>query len=292
MRVGIGSIGWVNSDIPEWGAGTEPDRILHEAKEAGFEGADMCPAFPEEPAKLRALFSRYDLALTGAFRWMNFASANRYESELEEGRAYIDWCLAAGTPIAVMAEGAGSLHWDKEGQRMSVERLDEGGWARVILGLEEMGRYARSRGATMCFHPHGGSPIETEDEIDRLMASTDPEIVPLGLDSGHVAYGGGDPVAVFRRYADRIRYVHAKDVRPHVLAEARREGLTFNEAVQRGVFCPPGSGSIDFPGIFAVLRSAGYDGWIIAEAEQDPAIHIPLTEAQRARRYLRDVARV
>ncbi len=128
----------------------------------------------------------------------------------------------------------------------------------------------------MAYHHHIGTIVQTEAEIDRLMETTGAE-VKLLLDTGHAVFAGADPVALARRHRSRIAHVHCKDVRAPVLDAARRADLSFLDAVVAGVFTVPGDGMVDFP---AVLRELpGYSGWLVVEAEQDPAKAHPLTYA-------------
>jgi inosose dehydratase len=121
------------------------------------------------------------------------------------------------------------------------------------------------------------------------MASTDPDLVHLLLDTGHMAFAGDDPLELARVHADRIGHVHLKSVRPEVVSRVREEGLSFQEAIQLGVFTVPGDGAIDFRPILGVLADAHYRGWLVVEAEQDPNRAVPLEYAKKARAYLADV---
>ena len=123
------------------------------------------------------------------------------------------------------------------------------------------------RGLDLVYHHHMGTVVETEDEIDALMAATGPS-VKLLLDTGHATFAGGDPAALAKRYARRIGHLHCKDVRRDVMQRARGEDWSFLDAVVAGVFTVPGDGCIDFPAVLAQLSD--YSGWLIVEAEQDP----------------------
>jgi inosose dehydratase len=133
-----------------------------------------------------------------------------------------------------------------------------------------------------------GTGVMMRAEVDRLMESTDPSLVHLLLDTGHLAFAGDDPVAAAEAYADRIKHVHLKDVRADVVSKAQAEDLSFQDAIEAGVFTVPGDGAIDFPPIFAALARSDYEGWLIVEAEQDPAKAYPLEYALKARKYLRE----
>ncbi len=285
VRIGVGPIGWVNDDLREWGADTPTSQVLAEMAAAGFAGTEMSYRFPADPQAARGELAACGLVLAGAYRWCNLASPDPAlrAAEIAATRSHIAFCAAAGATAAVVAEGTGSLHWDRGGPRAAVVPLDGPGWRRLAEGLAELTAAAAAQGVRLCFHPHGGTPVETEDDIDRLCRESDVALCP---DTGHIRYGGGDPARVMRRHAGRVAYVHAKDVRGAVLAQARRQGLTFFEAVRRNVFCTPGAGDIDFAAVLAPLAAAAYTGWVIVEAEQDPALHPALPASREARAYL------
>jgi len=146
------------------------------------------------------------------------------------------------------------------------------------------------RGVRLAFHHHMGTAVQTEGEIGRLMRATGPE-VGLLLDTGHATYAGADPLALARKHARRIVHVHCKDVRRPVLDRALQQGMSFLDSVLAGVFTVPGDGQVDFPPILKLLREQGYAGWLVVEAEQDPAKAHPLTYARMGFEYLSTAAR-
>jgi inosose dehydratase len=180
----------------------------------------------------------------------------------------------------VWAETTGAIHGDRAVPLSRRPRLAAADWPRFGAALTEVAEALRARSLRLAYHHHMGTVVETEAEIDRLMAATG-DAVGLLLDTGHLTYAGGDVAAVARRHGPRIVHVHAKDVRPAVLAEARRRDLSFLDAVVAGVFTVPGDGAVDYAGLLPLLRAAGYAGWLVVEAEQDPAVAHPLTYARR-----------
>lgn len=144
----------------------------------------------------------------------------------------------------------------------------------------------------LCYHHHMGTGVMFRPEVDRLMNETDEEAVHLLLDTGHLYWAGDDPLAMAKAYAGRIWHVHLKDIRHDVMVRCNRDNFTFIESVMEGVFTVPGDGSIDFAPIFKELAAANYEGWLMVEAEQDPAKANPLDYARKARAYLREVAGV
>lgn len=137
-----------------------------------------------------------------------------------------------------------------------------------------------------------GTVVQSAEEVDRMMEMTDKDKFSLLFDSGHLAYCGQDYLAVLTKYADRVKHVHLKDVRLQVVAKVKDENLSFLQGVREGAFTVPGDGSIDFAPIFDILEKANYRGWMIVEAEQDPAKANPLEYAIKARKYIRDVAKI
>jgi len=286
--VGVGPIGWVNDDLRDWGAERSGADVLREISDCGFDGTEMSYRFPQEPAELKRTLAEYGLVLAAAYRWTNLANPDLHEEELELARRHVDFCRQAGARFVTVAEGTGSLHWDRRGPAKEVTPLSEEQFGLLVRGLEETGRYAREHGLTLSVHPHGGTAVETEEDTERLLAALDPDLVGYCYDSGHVLYGGGDPGRAAERWAERITYVHLKDVRAEVLGSVRREGLDFAAAVRRNVFCTPGTGSIDFDRPLRALQDAGYSGWYVIEAEQDPAQYDAATVSRAALRFLQE----
>jgi inosose dehydratase len=164
-------------------------------------------------------------------------------------------------------------------------RLTEAEWPKLIVGLRKLAAVAAAEDMKIVYHHHMGTVIQTEADLERLLAAV-PEISLL-LDPGHLAFAGIDPVAVASRHAARIAHVHLKSVRPAVAERSRRGGWSFYRAVAGGVFTVPGDGCVDFPSIFRSLAAVNYSGWLVAEAEEDPAKVPALPKARLAREYIR-----
>ena len=165
--------------------------------------------------------------------------------------------------------------------------MDDQQWERFCDGLNRLGKVASDRGFKLCFHHHMGTVVQTAAETDRMMANTDPRYVFLCYDTGHFTFAGEDPLAMLKKYSDRIGHVHLKDMRLPVVAEAREHNWSFLQAVRNGAFTVPGDGGVDFDSVFEILSQSHYEGWLLVEAEQDPAKADPLEYAQKARAYIR-----
>jgi inosose dehydratase len=189
----------------------------------------------------------------------------------------------------VFAEGSGSVQGDRGARLSTRPRLPDDAWTGLGDALTEVAEHTRRHGVRLAYHHHMGTVVETEAEIDRLMAVTGAAVALL-LDTGHLTYAGADPAAVARRHGARIAHVHCKDVRPAVLAESRRRDRSFLDAVVEGVFTVPGDGGVDFAAVLGVLKQAGYAGWLVVEAEQDPAKAPPLAYARAGHAHISRLA--
>lgn len=289
VRIGINPLTWTNDDMPELGGNTPLEVCLAEARQAGYDGIELGNKFPRDELVLRPILARHGLALISG--WYSARLLERSAAdEIAAVESHLALLAAMGCTTMVFAEVTGCVHGDRRVPLSRRPRLTDDQWPILAARMTEVARHLAARGVRLAYHHHMGTVIETEAEIDRLMALTGPE-VGLLLDTGHLTYAGGDPVALARRHAARIVHVHCKDVRPEVLAQAKRDDWSFLDAVLAGVFTVPGDGYVDYPGVLRILSEAGYRGWLVVEAEQDPAKAHPLTYARMGHDYLRPKAR-
>lgn len=288
LKIGINPLTWTNDDMPELGGETPLETCLAEAKQAGYDGVELGNKFPRDATALKPILARHGLALVSG--WYSGRLLERSPAdEIAAAEAHLSLLAAMGCTTMVFAEVSGCVHGER-GTRLSHRpRLDDKGWRRLSSGLNEVARHLQTRGVRMAYHHHMGTVVETAEEIDRLMTMTGPE-VGLLLDTGHLTYAGGDPVAAARQHAPRIVHVHCKDIRRDVLTKAKTEDWSFLNAVLAGVFTVPGDGCVDYPAVFGALAAVDYRGWLVVEAEQDPAKAHPLTYARMGHAYLRPLA--
>ena len=284
VRLGISPIGWSNDDLPELGGDILLDTCLAEASEAGFEGIELGHKFPRDPALLQSLLGDHELHLVSG--WYSGRLLERSVAEelvaIEPHRAVL---AAMGSAVLVYAETSGGIAGDRTRPLSRRPSLPNGHWRDFGIHLTELADRLAERGIRLAYHHHMGTVVETAAEIDRLMASTGGS-VGLLLDTGHLAFAGADPVDIAWRHGLRISHVHCKDVRPDVLARARAADQSFLDSVIDGVFTVPGDGAIDFVAVLGALKAANYRGWLVVEAEQDPAKAPPLVYARRGFAYL------
>ncbi|RIX59551.1 myo-inosose-2 dehydratase [Paenibacillus nanensis] len=288
FRIGIHPINWVGEDVREHGADTTYETILNDIQRLGLTGTEMGRKYPQERAELRRELEARGIQLVSQWKSVLLSDPAYRERELAAYRAHAEFLSEMGSTVISTAEVGGSLHFDprRTPNEKEVLRLDDAGWHCLAEGLNAAGGIAREYGLKLAYHHHGGTVVESPDEIDRLMELTDPSLVWLLYDTGHAYYGGADPLQLLRKHYERIAYIHLKDVRPAVLDEARAEGADFVTCIRKGVFTVPGDGCIDFAPIVSELAARGYDGWAMLEGEQDPALHPPFEYARSALRYI------
>jgi inosose dehydratase len=278
IRFGINPLTWTNDDMPELGGDTPLEVCLREAKEAGYEGIELGNKFPREAKALRDALDQVELKLVSG--WYSGALLQRsVKEELAAMRAHQQLLAALGSQVLIFAETSRAVHCDRRVPLSRRPVLAEKEWAPFCRALGEVADLLASQGMHLVYHHHMGTVIQTEQEIDRLLAET-PSSVKLLLDTGHLTYAGGDPVRVAQKHGARIKHVHCKDIRAKVLARVLEQDLPFLDAVLEGVFTVPGDGSIDYDAVFTALAAAKYQGWLVVEAEQDPAVAHPLTYAK------------
>jgi len=283
--IGINPLTWTNDDMPELGGETPLATCLSEAKRAGYDGVELGNKFPREAAELAPIMAAHGLRIASGWYSANLL-ARDVDAEMAAMRPHLELLLAMGCKAMVFAETTGCVHGNRKAKLAARRRLSDGEMRTLGARMTELGTLMEARGIKLAYHHHMGTVIETEAEIDALMAATGPS-VGLLLDTGHLTYAGGNPLAVAKRHGRRIAHVHCKDIRAALLADAKAKDLSFLDAVLSGVFTVPGDGSVDYPPIFAELKRLKYAGWLVVEAEQDPAKAHPLTYAKMGNDYLR-----
>ncbi len=288
VRIGINPITWTNDDVPELGGDTPLETCLSEAHQAGYAGIELGGKFPRHSAELRPVMARHQLQLISG--WYDGRCCEReVEAEMDAIRPHLQLLKDMGCRHVVYADTSRGRHgaiWDPISRRPSLAAEEWPAYGRRLTALAER---MTEFGVGMAFHHHMGTIVESDAEVDLLMRHTG-AAVGLLYDTGHSIFSGGDPLAMLGRNAKRVVHVHCKDARRAVLDKARRDDMSFMAAVMGGIFTVPGDGCIDYRPILAVLKDAGYRGWLVVEAEQDPRKAHPLTYAAMGYRNLKALA--
>lgn len=293
MRIGNAPISWGVCEIPGWGPRLPYERVLDEIRAAGYEGTELGPweFLPTDPEALSAALAERGLALAAAFVGLELRTPEAYQECERRVRETAQLLRRLGARHILLADAGDARRYEVAG-RPDLTRangLTPQEWPGYVQRLERLARICLSEyGLLPCFHPHGGTYIENVDEISQLLARTDPELVSLCLDTGHVAFGGGDPVAVGREHASRLGNLHLKDIDLSRLRALLREGRDYVSVAKQDVFVELGRGALDLAALLGVLTASGYEGWIVVE--QDRVVQEDtdtLGSARRSREYLR-----
>ncbi|UFN49181.1 myo-inosose-2 dehydratase [Roseomonas sp. OT10] len=276
IRLGTNPIAWSNDDLRTLGGATPLETCLREAREAGFDGIELGHKFPRTAPELQAVLSAHDLALVSG--WYSCELLVRdAKAEIAAMQPHLDLLRGCGAEVLIIAETSNAIHGDQGIPLSRRPVLADADWATFGARLTEVGKAVADAGLALVYHHHMGTVVQSGAEIDRLMDSTG-SALHLLLDTGHATFGGADPVALARRWRERIRHVHTKDIRRAVMEESRAKDWSFLDSVVAGVFTVPGDGMVDFRAVLAELP--GYHGWLVIEAEQDPEKANPLRYAR------------
>jgi inosose dehydratase len=289
VRIGINPITWTNDDLPSLGGDTPLETCLSEARQAGYAGIEMGGKFPREASALKAVLAKHHLALVSGWYSGRAYKNNDAKQEFEEALPHLELLKANGCKYVVYADTSGGDHGGIDTPISNRPKMPDADWKEYGRKLTELAEKMADFGVEMAFHHHMGTVVETDAEVDKLMANTG-KAVGLLFDSGHSAFSGGDPIALAKRHAKRVVHVHCKDSRKPILDKARATDESFLRAVLDGIFTVPGDGQVDFLSILKVFHDAGYAGWLVVEAEQDPAKAHPLTYAKMGYENLKKLA--
>src|SRR5437868_7620117 len=270
MKVGTAPITWGVCELPNWGTMLPYTQVLDEMAEIGYSGTELGPwgYLPKDAPVLAKELGRRRLAMAGAFCPVALHDPQRYDEQFAYAMDTCRLLAELAAPVLVLAE-AGDGHRERIAGRVAASdrRFSEDQWKRFSEGANEIARRAKEMGLVTAFHPHAGTYVETPAETDELLRRTDPALVGLCLDTGHVYYGGGDPVALARSDPGRIRHVHLKDMYRDRYERALAQKLDFTAAVGEDVFAPVGFGAVDMALLLRILREARFDGWLIVEQD-------------------------
>ena len=287
-QIGIAPIGWTNDDMPDLGGENTFEQCISEMALAGFAGTEVGNKYPKDPATLKSYLHPRGLSVANAW-FSSFLLTKPFEEVAAEFIAHRDFLSAVGAKVIGLSEQSYSIQGQMEtpvfgGNSRYI--LNDAEWSKLCQGLDKLGVLAREKRMWLTYHHHMGTVVQTAEEVDRLMANTDSDLLGLLFDTGHLAYCGEDALALLERHMGRVKHVHLKDIRPDVIAKVKAENLSFLQGVRMGTFTVPGDGASEFRPIFKALKDGGYEGWMIVEAEQDPAKANPFEYAVKARQYI------
>lgn len=286
-ELGIAPIAWWNDDLAELSDDVSLEECLHQASSAGFTGMETGRRFPMNTAELGPVLDRFGMSVCGGW-FSGVLLDGDMEVEKQRIREQLSFFVAANAPCIVYGETARSIQGDRSKSLSSKPTLSDDEIRTYAQKMTEFGEWCAEQGMPLVYHHHMGAVIETEPELDAFMEYSGDGIALL-FDAGHMAFAGGDVLRVIDNHHKRIAHVHTKDIRQGVIDALDRSRESFLDAVIKGAFTVPGDGDLDFEAITQRLAHHGYEGWFVVEAEQDPAVNVPLDMAKTGFRELRRV---
>ena len=285
IRFGVNPIAWSNDDLPALGGDTPLETCLSDTMELGFDGIELGNKFPRNATELRPILDKYGLALIGGWYSGNILH-NDVDAEIASLQDHLALLKAMHCDVFIYAECSNTIHGDIGKGMREKAVLNEATWPLFGQRLSGVADYIQKQGFRFAYHHHTGTVVETASELQRFFAETS-DSVGIVLDTGHAYVGGIDPVEIALSFPQRIAHVHCKDVRPAVLADIRARNASFLTGVIEGMFTVPGDGVIAFDPVLGALKEIGYRGWVVVEAEQDPAVADPRQYAESGLSALR-----
>ena len=289
IKLGIAPIAWSNDDMPELGGETTLEQCLSEASKAGFTGIESGGKFPKNSKELIPKLEKENLQLCSGWYGATLLK-NTPKEEFKLMREQMDLFKDCRSPCMVFAEVTNSVQGDPKTPLSKKPKLSEDEWKLLISRINEISKMMIDENMPLAYHHHMGTVIETEDETRRLIESTS-DSVKLLIDTGHMFFAGGNSIKLTEDFMERIIHVHCKDIRKNVLEKSLKNDSTFRQAFLDGAFTVPGDGCIDYKPFLTVLKKRNYEGWLVVEAEQDPAKANPFEYAKIGYNYLSKTAK-
>jgi inosose dehydratase len=279
-----------------WGRSTPLEQILSEIAQAGYEGAPASSRGGKAPEAVVEMYARYGLTPGSGYLGASFWVPEERKGILERAKTLAAFMRGVGcTEVYVAAGGfdsyitpSGKTRRQVSGHVRPEDALSDEEYAQFAKVLNEVGEITLQEGVRSCFHNHVGSVIETREEIDKLFSLVDRDRVFQGPDIGHLAWAGADVLQFCQDYAESIKTVHIKDINPDVLAKGVEGEWDYRTFSANGIFAEIGEGLVDWPAMFAILKEAGYEGWIVVETDVTQKA-TALESAIVSRNYLKSI---
>lgn len=275
VKLGVSPISWTNDDMPELGKDTSVEHCLKEGKQAGYSGFELGGKWPKDSAILTPLFDKYDMDVVSSW-FCGGLLEDTLEGEIERITPHMNLLKEMGTEVIVYCEMDSCVHGDIGLPLSKRPVLDNEQWEEWTDKLSQLAKYTLSHGMKLAYHHHMGTVVQVEEEVDKLMAMTTHDL-GLVFDTGHLIYAGADPLEVYKKHSGRVMHIHCKDVRGEILNRSLETDSSFLNSVLNGIYTVPGDGDFNFPELFKMVSDNNFNGWVVVEAEQDPAKAHPLT---------------
>ena len=260
--------------------------VLDEMASSGYDGTELGPwgFMPTEAAQLKRELGSRNLDMVGSWVTHNSQNPAKHARDTE----------AALTTARLLLEVGGKDNFIILGNFMpdTLERFEIAGrvkpedgmsdaaWQAFIDGVSQIAEAVkRETGLRTLFHPHGSSWVETPDEVERFLRLSDPGLVNLCYDTGHITFGGGDAAAMLDRHWERVSHIHIKDCSMEVIGRAIEKNWNYHQMIENNVFCQLNEGVVDFARVMEIIKRRGYSGWIVVEQDLGPGQGDPYKNA-------------
>ena len=289
IKLGVAPIAWSNDDMPELGGKTSLEQCLNEASRAGFTGIESGGKFPKNSELLLPKLKKENLSLCSGWYGAQLLK-NSAKDEFLFMRDQLKLFKDCKSPCMVFAEITNSVQGDPKTPLSQRPKLSKDEWNTLISRINEISKMMIDENMPLAYHHHMGTVIETEEETKRLMESTI-DSVKLLIDTGHMLFAQGNSIKLAKEFSEKLIHVHCKDIRKDVLDNSLKNDSTFRQAFLDGAFTVPGDGCIDYKPFLKTLKENEYSGWLVVEAEQDPAKANPFEYAKIGYNYLSKTAK-
>ena len=288
IKLGVAPIAWSNDDMPELGGKTTLEQCLNEASRAGFTGIEAGGKFPKNSSELIPKLKKEKLELCSGWYGAQLLN-NTAKEEFSLMKNQLKLFKDCRSPCMVFAEITNSIQGDPNIALSKRPKLTKDDWNKLINRINEISKMMMDENMPLAYHHHMGTVIETEEETKRLMENTF-DTVKLLIDTGHMLFAQGDSINLVKDFSEKLIHVHCKDIRKEVLEKSLKNDSTFRQAFLDGAFTVPGDGCIDYKPFLKILKDKNYSGWLVVEAEQDPAKANPFKYAKIGYNYLNKTA--
>jgi len=289
IRLGIAPIAWSNDDMPELGGSTPLEQCLKEASLAGFTGVEYGGKFAMSSNELIPKLNKENLKLCSGWYGAQLLKRSPKE-EFKLMQKQLKLFQDCESPCMVFAEVTGSVQGDPKIPLSKRPKLSKDDWNKLIHSINEISKMMMDENMPLAYHHHMGTVIETEEDTRRLIENTK-DTVGLLVDTGHMLFAKGNSIKLVETFYERIIHIHCKDIRKDILEKSLNNDVTFRQAFLDGAFTVPGDGCIDYIPFLKALKEKKYSGWLVVEAEQDPAKANPFEYAKIGFNYLSNTAK-
>lgn len=290
IQLGIAPIAWTNDDLPELGKENTFEQCISEMALAGYTGSEVGNKYPKDVKVLKEKLDIRGLTICNAW-FSTFFAIGKEKETIEEFIKHRDFLHELGAKVIGCSEQSHSIQGLEKAIFEEKPSFTKEEWERIFEGYNRLAQLAEEKGMKVCLHHHMGTGIQTSEEVKIFMEGTK-ENVYLLFDSGHIYYSENSQEAtenLLKTYIDKIVHIHLKDVRKEVVEQIRQEKGSFLQGVKRGTFTVPGDGCIDFKPLFQIIEQSNYEGYMVVEAEQDPAVANPFEYAVKARKFIKEM---